>query len=226
MFSIVSIIIKNYRAKQLSQLYKRFHALADIGQNFKVEGPARIDNESGDPARIRIGDNCRISAGRLICKKTGIIEIGSYSVLQDDATLNCLEMIKIGSFTGIASGTMILDNNTHAVGVEERILHRIRVASGGEGYPGLGNGSELSVSAPVIIGDGVWIGANASIMKGVTIGEGSIVARGSVVTKDVAPFTIVAGNPARKVKDLPVPQQSVLELAAGILESRLVSRVR
>jgi acetyltransferase-like isoleucine patch superfamily enzyme len=54
--------------------------------------------------------------------------------------------------------------------------------------------------APVVIGDGVWIGANAVILPGVRIGERAVVAAGSVVTKDVPPLTLVAGNPARPVK--------------------------
>lgn len=59
-----------------------------------------------------------------------------------------------------------------------------------------------SACAPIVIEDNVWIGARSVILKGVTIGEGSIVACDSVVTKDVPPFTIVAGNPARVVKHI------------------------
>ncbi len=51
------------------------------------------------------------------------------------------------------------------------------------------------------IGDDVWIGANCIILKGVTIGEGSVIGAGSIVLNDVEPYSIVAGNPARKVKD-------------------------
>ena len=51
----------------------------------------------------------------------------------------------------------------------------------------------------ITIGDHVWIGYRAIILPGITIGEGAVVGAGSVVTKDVEPFTIVAGNPARKV---------------------------
>lgn len=56
---------------------------------------------------------------------------------------------------------------------------------------------------PIIIKDNVWIAANVTVLPGVTIGEGAVVGAGSVVTRYVAPFTLVAGNPARKIKDLP-----------------------
>jgi acetyltransferase-like isoleucine patch superfamily enzyme len=56
---------------------------------------------------------------------------------------------------------------------------------------------------PVSIGDRAWIGARALILPGVTVGEGAIVGAGAVVTRDVEPFAIVAGNPARKVGERP-----------------------
>jgi acetyltransferase-like isoleucine patch superfamily enzyme len=56
--------------------------------------------------------------------------------------------------------------------------------------------------SPVVIEDKVWIGFNVIILKGVRVGEGAVVAAGSVVTKDVPPYCVVAGNPAHVVKEL------------------------
>ena len=56
------------------------------------------------------------------------------------------------------------------------------------------------VTAPINICDGVWIGARAIILPGITIGEGAVVAAGSVVTKDVEPWNVVGGNPAKFIK--------------------------
>ena len=53
---------------------------------------------------------------------------------------------------------------------------------------------------PVVIGDDVWIGGNCMIMAGVTIGEGAVIAGGAVVTKDVEPYSIVGGIPARLIR--------------------------
>lgn len=57
-------------------------------------------------------------------------------------------------------------------------------------------------SLPITIGDNVWIASNVVVLPGVTIGEGAVVGAGSVVTKDVEPFTLVAGNPTRIIKKI------------------------
>ena len=71
-----------------------------------------------------------------------------------------------------------------------------------------GNGHELIIGGkprprtrPLTIGDHVWIGTGAMVLGGVTIGDGAVVAAGSVVTKDVPGKVIVAGNPARVVRE-------------------------
>ena len=56
-------------------------------------------------------------------------------------------------------------------------------------------------TSPIVIGNHVWIGRRAMIMKGVTIGDGAVVAAGAIVTKDVPPNCVVAGVPARVVKE-------------------------
>lgn len=63
--------------------------------------------------------------------------------------------------------------------------------------------------APVVIEDGVWCGANVTILKGVTIGRGSIVAAGAVVTKSCAPYSIIGGVPAKLIKMRFSPEQIV-----------------
>lgn len=82
---------------------------------------------------------------------------------------------------------MINDSNHHSID------WRVR---------GTSNDGKNAVSKPIIIGDYVFIGARSIILKGVTIGEKAIVAAGSAVVKDVPPLTIVAGNPAKVIKQL------------------------
>lgn len=67
---------------------------------------------------------------------------------------------------------------------------------------------DAATKGAVIIEDEVWLGANSIILSGVTIGKGAIVAAGSVVTKDVPPYTIVGGNPAKFIKNR-VPERLI-----------------
>ncbi|OAX47945.1 CatB-related O-acetyltransferase [Paenibacillus sp. AD87] len=101
-----------------------------------------------------------------------------------------IDRLIIGNYVCIAAGVVILmggNNNHHAEWITvypfaDQISH------------------SFSPKGDTIIESDAWIGMNAMIMPGVTIGEGAIVAAGSVVTKDVAPYTIVGGNPAKEVR--------------------------
>jgi len=95
------------------------------------------------------------------------------------------ERITIGDNVAVGANTSILDTDFHPIDREER---RDQPAGG--------------QTAPVVIGHDVFVGMNCLILKGVTIGDGSVVGAGSVVTKDVPPGVIVAGNPARIVQEL------------------------
>jgi acetyltransferase-like isoleucine patch superfamily enzyme len=91
----------------------------------------------------------------------------------------------------------IHDNNSHPV--DHDLRHRQYRQIIGIGHPS----SELNLNEKaILIEDDVWIGYNASILKGVRIGRGAIIAACAVVTKDVESFTVVAGNPAVKIKQL------------------------
>ncbi len=87
----------------------------------------------------------------------------------------------------IGGGVRIQDNDGHPLDPEARRR--------GEKVP-------ESAIKPVVIGCNVWLGARATILKGVTIGDNAVVATGSVVTRDVAANTVVAGVPARAVRHL------------------------
>lgn len=95
----------------------------------------------------------------------------------------------------ISWGVTIVDHNSHSVEWSHRKNDVLDWAKGQKDW------SHVKV-APVTIEDRVWIGFNAIILKGVTLGEGAIVAAGAVVTKDVPPYTVVAGNPAQVIRRL------------------------
>lgn len=112
-----------------------------------------------------------------------VIEIGERSKL-NGTHIHAREKVVIGDWCLLGPGTIIIDNDSHPP-VLDRETRR--------GPP---------ASAPVIIGDNVWIGMRSLITKGVTIGDNAIVAAHSVVTKDVPANTLVGGNPARIIRPL------------------------
>jgi acetyltransferase-like isoleucine patch superfamily enzyme len=131
--------------------------------------------------RIRVGDNCYIGTG---------------------TSLQAKESIVIENNVIISTNVVIVDNNNHPTDPAMRLK-----MSACEDYMTDPLWTwEYAESKPIRIEENVWIGRDTTIMKGVTVGKGSIVAFGAVVTKDVPPYTIVAGNPAKVVKQLPKPE--------------------
>ncbi|MFH2035008.1 MAG: acyltransferase [Candidatus Zixiibacteriota bacterium] len=145
----------------------------------KSFGSTTIARHNG---RIIIGGYCTIWPGvKLVAEssnpdKPALLKIGEYSSIGDRTQIHCGQKIEIGSNVLISWDVNILEYDYHAPG---------------------GGDPECK---PIIIENEVWIGARSIIVKGVTIGRGAIVAAGAVVTKNVPPFTLVGGNPAREIK--------------------------
>lgn len=142
--------------------------------------------------------------GRVICR--GLLRIESFGCgkirinpevyIGDDCLISCADSIEIGSFTLIGHGVHIFDNDTHPVNWQMRLNDWKAIVDGQKPLK-----PEIA-TAPVFIGQHVWIGFNSIILKGVTIGDRSVIAAGSVVTKNVPPDVIVGGNPATILKQI------------------------
>jgi acetyltransferase-like isoleucine patch superfamily enzyme len=145
-------------------------------------------------ARISIGKNSIIHCRAAFDSNEGEITIGDRCFI-GSSSLVCHSKIDIGDDVIISWGVTIVDHNSHSLYWEERKDDVFNWARGIKHWNGV-------LRKPVRINDKVWIGFNAIILKGVTIGEGAVVGAGAVVTKDVAPFTVVAGNPASVVRTL------------------------
>ncbi|MDG1143827.1 MAG: acyltransferase [Burkholderiales bacterium] len=112
------------------------------------------------------------------------------------------ESISLGSFIDL--GEFVILRGGGGVTIGNRVLIAAGVAILSEGHPvDLPRWRQVRSSA-VCIGNDVWIGANAVILPGVSLGDGVVVAAGAVVSRDVAPYTVVAGIPAREIRQVKV----------------------
>jgi acetyltransferase-like isoleucine patch superfamily enzyme len=118
------------------------------------------------------------------------LQIGDHTYVGSGCTFSVGRRITIGRHCLLAGGVWIADSNGHSTDPAARLA---------------GQPPRPEEVRPVEIGDNVWIASRAIILPGTTIGEGSVVAAASVVRGRVAPYTIVAGNPAVKVADLNPP---------------------
>jgi len=156
----------------------------------RVEGPGRLTFGRvwpGSRAYAR-GELTLAAGGTIVVRDRMDIYTGCRVIVDTGATLElaggdsfvnmgtriaCFSEIRLGRNVAIAEDVLLRDSDNHSI-------------TGGRG----------TVSAPIMVGDDVWIGSRAIILKGVTIGDGAVVAAGAVVTKDVPARTLVAGVPA------------------------------
>ena len=171
------------------------YVVAEAGVDFT--GTARVCNGLKQPDAIRLGRKVMVEGELYIFKHGGSIEIGEFSYVGKGTLIRSGESIKIGRHVLVSHGVNIFDTNSHEVNFEERAEQYMIALDSGQ------NPEKGSVeTAPVVIDDHVWISFGVTILKGIHVGEGAIIAANSVVTKDVPPFTLVAGNPAKCVKTL------------------------
>ena len=138
-----------------------------------------------------VGDNVSVADGIIIGFGDNIY-IGNNVSINYRCILNDCNTIRIGNDVLIAPGVQI-NTASHPVRLAERLTPGWR--------PGMAEYRWCTYARPITIGDGCWIGANATILGGVTIGNGAVVAAGAVVTADVAPHTLVGGVPAHIIRD-------------------------
>lgn len=151
----------------------------------------------GAHGRVRIGRDAIVHCRIDFDAPDGIVEIGDRSYV-GASHLVCHTGIRIGSDVIMSWGITIVDHDSHPLdwGLRQRDVADWK--AGRKSWEGV-------VIAPVQIDDRAWIGFGVSILKGVTVGEGAVVGAGAVVTRDVPPYTVVVGNPARVVRELPRP---------------------
>ena len=150
---------------------------------------------SDDKQNIVIGAHTEI-LGTLQSVGKGKINIGNYTTIRGNSFIGSVDEISIGNYCIISNNVKIYDNNNHPT------TPSIRKQMCIDGFYGDAWRWTHAEYAPVIIDDNVWIGEHVTILKGVHIGQGSVIGCRSVVTKDVPPYSVVAGNPAKVVKEI------------------------
>jgi acetyltransferase-like isoleucine patch superfamily enzyme len=162
---------------------------------------ARIINNAGSRTAISIGRHSHVRGELLTFPQGGKITVGEYCYIGEHSYIWSVESIEIGDRVMIAHNVSVFDNLTHPISAVKRHAQFCSIISAGN--PEL---IDLAAS-PVRIGDDAWIGCMSVILKGVTIGKGAIIGAGSVVTKDVPPYVIVAGNPAVVIREISVDER-------------------
>jgi len=172
-----------------------------IGRGTRLAG-AMLSAPERRGCSLTIGEHCSIECRFAFEKSDATIEIADRTHIGGGSLLAAAQSIRIGADVLIAFDALIMDHNSHS------LVFAQRKSDVREWLQGRKDWSHVSI-APVTIENKAWIGARAIILKGVTVSEGAVVAAGSVVTKDVPPWTIVGGNPATILRPLTEEERMV-----------------
>ncbi len=175
-------------------------AVAHVGATTKLFDVTKLVNEY-DRSHLTIGERCYVMGEVILLHPEARFAMGDFCSVGKDTKIWVQSGVTIGNYVLIAHRVDIIDNNSHSLDWRDRRE---------DAHDVFERGRKLDVSkvaaAPIVIEDDVWIGARSTILKGVRIGRGAVVAAASVVTRDVAPFTLVGGNPARVIRQLEAPE--------------------
>ena len=152
-----------------------------LGWRVRVWGRPRINVWEG---QLRVADRVRIvsTVATTAIDITGTLEIGERVFINYGCSISASELVRIGPRCSLGPHVMIMDNGFHRLEPERR--------------------DERPASRPVVLEENVWLGARVIVLPGVTIGAHSVIGAGSVVTRDVPPRSLAAGQPARVLRTL------------------------
>ena len=178
---------RNFRRLGCFVLSNSSHVLANV-----IFGPL-VDSKTNT---LRVGEGSLFRGVVTFARNGSSMVVGNNTAINGATSFSIASSVEIGSNVLISYECMIMDHDGHSADFENRKNDLPDLL---QGRP---KAWEPVKIMPVRIEDSAWIGARCIIMKGVTVGQGAIVAAGSVVTKSVPPFVVVAGNPAREVGKL------------------------
>ena len=176
-------------------VWASFERNAIVGERVALGPNAWCVNKG---ARTDISLGSRVICRGLLRRESfgdGKLVIHNDVYIGDDCLISCAARIEIHPFVMLAHGVQVFDNDSHPLDWAQREDDYRALQEGSANRSGI-------AAEPVEIGPHAWVGFGSIVVKGVKISEGSIVAAGSVVTEDVPPHCVVAGNPARIVRRL------------------------
>lgn len=176
-----------------SHLPKDFPANACIGENTVISSATFRRYRSELERGLVIGEHCTMDGVHFSTGPNGQIEVGDYCYFTNSLLL-CEQQIKIGNYVVLGWNATIADSDFHPIAPAQRMLDTEACSP-----ISIGRMRQAATCRAVIIEDDVWVGPNATILKGVRIGRGSFIEPGAMVTRSVPPGSRVLGNPAQVI---------------------------
>jgi acetyltransferase-like isoleucine patch superfamily enzyme len=177
MASLVSIIVDFCH---IINAQLGFRGKAKVPFSVRLRGRVKLVGSGG----VALGEGVSLDGTvvpiELVTYDSGRIEIGNHTFINYGSSIAARASVKVGSHCHLGHYLFVMDNNQHDV-----VRHTV-----------------LPPSEPVIIEDNVWIGSKVVILPGVRIGSRAVIGAGSIVTKDIPPRCVAAGNPARVIRHL------------------------
>jgi acetyltransferase-like isoleucine patch superfamily enzyme len=202
---MVGFIIRKIKKMLFLRRLKKAQAYSVTGnshffENFRLNIGKPIENK----IYLKVGNDSILDCNVTFESETGDVSVGDRCFI-GASTIICKSKVEFGNNVFVAWGTYFYDHDSHSIDYRERendIMTQLQDYRAGRNFIENKNWAVVNTK-PIKICSNAWIGMNCTILKGVTIGEGAIVGAGSVVTKDVAAWTIVGGNPAKIIKEIP-----------------------
>jgi acetyltransferase-like isoleucine patch superfamily enzyme len=194
---VINVALKILDPSRLLAIHRtlQFRCAASCSRGFKASSRSNIFAHRAERQSIRFGAYARVD-GTVEVYERGRLTVGSHFFL-GRSRIYCAHEMNIGNYVLISDNVSIMDSDLHPIQARHR--RGIAEAWSAGAFPDVYVGIP---GAAVSIADDVWIGFGASVLKGVTIGQGAIVGAGSLVNADVPPWTMVAGTPARVIREL------------------------
>lgn len=202
---MVGLLIREIKKYQLKKRLKEANPFINKGSSFLLDTfRFTVTNPKQEKKYLTIGNDTMIGCQITFESTEGEVFIGDRCFIGGTHIISH-NKIEIENDVTIAWGGYIYDHDSHSIDYRERENDiKMQLIDYKEERNFIHSKKwDVVNSKPIKICSNAWIGMNCIILKGVTIGEGAIVGAGSVVTKDVEAWTIVGGNPAKKLKDIP-----------------------